>query len=301
MLIAVSGKMKSGKDTVAKMIQWLSSSYIQEKVPQIEDYVFSKRNHKILDQKWKIKRFADKLKDIVCLMIGCTREQLEDREFKEKPLGKEWDKWKIDQGRYLDPELEKEKYFSTAKECREFYDLHDDDEFLDDLIKVKMTPRKLMQLLGTEAGREILHPNIWVNALFADYKGKYLGSSAKLINPPIVKHHYEYPKWIIPDTRFPNEAKAIKNREGIVIRVERPLKLRFPEIHIEYGYDGPDIDKYLMSYIRREYPDLHEKLTHESETALDHYEDFDYILENSSSLEFLLEQVEFILKDEGII
>ena len=31
----------------------------------------------------EIKKFADKLKDIVCLLIGCTREQLEDQEFKK--------------------------------------------------------------------------------------------------------------------------------------------------------------------------------------------------------------------------
>ena len=34
---------------------------------------------------------------------------------------------------------------------------------------VKLTPRKLLQLLGTDCGRDIIHPNIWVNALFADY------------------------------------------------------------------------------------------------------------------------------------
>ena len=39
---------------------------------------------------WQIKKFADKLKDIVCLLIGCTREQLEDSEFKNKELGEEW-------------------------------------------------------------------------------------------------------------------------------------------------------------------------------------------------------------------
>ena len=33
-----------------------------------------------------------------------------------------------------------------------------------------LTPRKILQLLGTECGREIIHPNIWVNALFTDYK-----------------------------------------------------------------------------------------------------------------------------------
>ena len=46
-------------------------------------------------QNWKIVKFADKLKDIVCLLIGCTRQQLECREFKEKELGEEWGVWKV--------------------------------------------------------------------------------------------------------------------------------------------------------------------------------------------------------------
>ena len=41
-------------------------------------------------QNWKIVKFADKLKDIVCLLIGCERKKLENREFKEKELGEDW-------------------------------------------------------------------------------------------------------------------------------------------------------------------------------------------------------------------
>ena len=36
-------------------------------------------------------KFADKLKDCVCILLGCTRSQLEDREFKESYLSSEWD------------------------------------------------------------------------------------------------------------------------------------------------------------------------------------------------------------------
>ena len=39
--------------------------------------------------------FADKLKDSVGVMFGCTRKQLEDREFKERELGEEWTKYRI--------------------------------------------------------------------------------------------------------------------------------------------------------------------------------------------------------------
>jgi hypothetical protein len=41
----------------------------------------------------EIKKFADKLKDMVCVLLSCTREKLEDREFKNTPLGEHWRKW----------------------------------------------------------------------------------------------------------------------------------------------------------------------------------------------------------------
>lgn len=145
MIIAISGKKGSGKDLVGTIIQYLTSN---------------SKNLKFIDEQngyqsstFKIKKFADKLKDIVCLLINCTREQLEDREFKEKELGEEW--WyyiiKLNNSASLVP------YTETKGELKE-----------DTL--VKLTPRKLLQLLGTECGRNIIHPNIWVNALMSEYK-----------------------------------------------------------------------------------------------------------------------------------
>lgn len=67
-----------------------------------------------------------------------------------------------------------------------------------------MTIRELLQKLGTDAVRNGLHENAWVNALFADYEP---GN-----------------RWIVPDVRFPNEYMAIKKRNGIIIRVERGPK-----------------------------------------------------------------------------
>ena len=81
MLISVSGKMNSGKDTVGKIIRILTASphFTDEAV---EDFL----EKDLYESDWKIKKFADKLKDIVCLLIGCTREQLEDRGIKSLSL-----------------------------------------------------------------------------------------------------------------------------------------------------------------------------------------------------------------------
>ena len=193
----------------------------------------------ILDKKsdYKIKKFAGKLKDMACLLIGCTREQLEDRDFKEKELGEEW--WYISK-----PEI---GMFIPYTEDN--WAAHGD--FEENL--VMLTPRKLLQLLGTEAGREIIHPNIWVNALFGDYD--------------------KDSNWVITDVRFPNEAQAIKDRGGVVIRVERKPFNRAG------GMEG---NKQFSEQIKED--------THLSETALDDY-DFDYVIENDGSIKDLVEKV----------
>jgi hypothetical protein len=66
-----------------------------------------------------------------------------------------------------------------------------------------MSVRTLLQKIGTEALRDSLHENVWVNALFADYN--------------------DSSHWIITDVRFPNEAEAIKKHGGIILRIERDV------------------------------------------------------------------------------
>ena len=80
-----------------------------------------------------------------------------------------------------------------------------------------MTVRDLLQRLGTEAMRDGLHPDVWVNALMSDYRpgifSGYIGDTRRDIPES---------NWIITDTRFLNEAQAIKDKGGMVIKVDRP-------------------------------------------------------------------------------
>jgi len=66
------------------------------------------------------------------------------------------------------------------------------------------SPREMMQLLGTEFGREMIDQDVWVNATLSQY------------------HEISGVDWVITDVRFPNEAAGIKAKGGFVIRVERP-------------------------------------------------------------------------------
>ena len=110
-----------------------------------------------------------------------------------------------------------------------------------------MTVREFLQKLGTEAVRNNLHTNAWVNATFADYETTYpvYDKERALVIPPTTK------KWIITDVRFPNEAQAIKDRGGVLIRVNRP---------------GIPVGE------------------HPSEIALDDYYGWDFIVHNDKTL-----------------
>ena len=81
MLISLSGRMNSGKDLVGKIIQYLTS--------ESNVYPFELKLDYSYRSNWQIKKFADPLKDMVCILLGCTREQLENESFKSKELGEE--------------------------------------------------------------------------------------------------------------------------------------------------------------------------------------------------------------------
>lgn len=279
-LIGISGKMGSGKDLVGQIIQYLdfNSRYRQCTFEEYKNIYCLDYNPK--SNGWQIRKFADKLKDIVCLLIGCTRQDLEDREFKEKELGEEWQYYKV---KYDDFEFYGEEVFINLKDAEEFYENLKTGGYYANLYKpilMKLTPRKLLQLLGTEYGRQIIHPNIWCNALFSEYKSKhkFIGEQPKV---ETIHSEYYYPNWLITDTRFENEAQAIKARNGIIIRVNRPCK----ECGLLHGH------KISCS---------HNKTEHESETALDNYQ-FDYVIDNNGTIEELIEKVKEILIKEKII
>jgi len=285
MIIGISGKALNGKDTVTNIIQWLILKEEKDVEIALEDF---EKYSKASD--WKNVKFADKLKDMVCLLLGCTREQLEDPIFKETKLGEEWVKYKLSYTSYSRlsygdcPEY-CEKYFCSKEEAIEY--IKGDLEVYQSSIeisKVELTPRLLLQLLGTDCGRNIIHPNIWVNATFANFADKeewFRKETGLTRTEYIIKngHSSEYkalneqffkslPNWVISDVRFPNEAKAIKDRDGILIRSNRNIE---------------------------------SESIHESETALDKYNDWDYIIENNGTIDELIIKVKEILIKEKII
>ena len=253
-LIGISGKMNAGKDLIGNIITHLiNPSYCNSKTKELYDdfYMFPNRQCD-----WEIKKFADKLKDIVCLLVGCSREYLEDRYFKESELGEEW--WY-----YTFPNTNIKELCTVAQ----FNRLHENQQSWGKLHKP--TPRTLLQLLGTQCGRDIIHPDIWVNALFADF-----------VNPVKMDDRRSKSKWIITDVRFPNEAKKIKEKGGILIRINRPkVKVITDDLVTDIIHNSKNFGI----------------VEHESETALDNYKEFDFIIENNGTIEELVEKVKQII------
>ena len=236
-IIGVFGYAGSGKDTVGSLIQYvLSGNYDVPINEVIENY---KNNEWWLEEKsgWEIKKWAGKLKYIATILTGIPISQFEDQEFKKTNLGPEWSTWEL--------------YESDAPWIGE-----------GEKEEIPMTVRDLLQKLGTDAMREGLHRNVWVNALMADYTPTQVQWSDGPVGG------YEdgpMPNWIITDTRFPNEANAIKNKGGIVVKVERPGIVPIN--------------------------------SHPSETALETY-NFDYIIHNDGSINDLENKVREFVKTQ---
>lgn len=243
-LIGISGWIGSGKDLFAKMLQIAIYCSVSKDKGQIEflmdrigDKEFWDKKYRVTNKNtsWEIKKFATPLKEIACILLGCTMEQLEDQEFKKSELGSEWSKPSI---------LSKEEFekLPKRKDGEPNYYIYDK----------KITVREFLQKLGTEAIRNQIHDNAWVNAMFSKYK------EPSILDRKGLGEDNDKSKWIITDLRFPNEAKAIKDRGGICIRMHREEGL----------FNPPNSSR------------------HSSETVLDNYI-FDAYIQNTSTLEDL--------------
>ena len=276
-IIGVGGKIGSGKDTVGAIIQYLVFRDVYK------DEIFStegEKNFNIyqnslkpLDSTFKIKKFADYLKDIVCGLINCTREQLEDPVFKDTELGEEWTKYSYADGFWSHSDNNPSHKRMDSIQCTRAKYIEEHSTNWQTAYKTVYTPRILLQQIGTELFRNQLLNDIWVNALMSKYLPIENSMRASMGNV-IDYSDCIYPNWIITDVRFPNELQAVKNRRGISIRVNR-------------GRTGGEI--------------LEDKNSeHPSETSLD-AATFDYVIHNDDSIEELIERVREILIKEKII
>lgn len=192
MIIGISGKAGSGKDTAAKMLEVLYAN------PDISYEDFSNRKYKNFAD-IQIVHFADILKETVQVLFGIGEWETNTQEGKKTTI--EW---------------------------------------------IGKTVRELLQGVG-QGLRDAIDPNLWIKVLFANTEN--------------------WSNYIIADVRYPNEVEAIKERNGILLRIDRK----------DAGAGN-----------------------HSSETALDDYKEWDVHIENNGSLEDLFEAMRVFTKNYSI-
>lgn len=303
-LISLSSRKNGGKDLVGQIIQILLSENKEAKDSLFKEPWTTLRLHNFSNEKWQIRKFAYKLKKIVCELTGCSMEDLENPIKKEEPLGEEW--------RYYQAiDVNGSSYgliFDNPTDCQNFIDnyyarraTHTDNFHLSVDSKVHSL-RSLMQIVGTNAGRDLITPQIWVNATFANYNSD--------------SH------WILTDTRFPNEIDRVKKEGGLAIKIIRYKTINqwFADVeqHINsykkelLNHVGKTTNlmtfesflDYLPTFIietKPTYNNWFAAITHQSETALADYDQFDYIIHNGCSIEELITRVKDILVQEKLI
>jgi len=157
----------------------------------------------------------------------------------------------------------------TTIESREWRDQV--DEWWATRLNIRhLTPRWVLQQWGTEVGRRAFHDDIWIASI---------ENKLRSITDNIV----------ISDCRFPNEIKAIKQAGGKTIRVSRgsPPVWYQQALAVNKGFYGPNYRDSL-----RILEDIHN--VHASEYSSIGL-DYDYHIDNSSTLEDLYKKIDSII------
>jgi hypothetical protein len=132
-----------------------------------------------------------------------------------------------------------------------------------------LTPRWILQYWGTEVCRRAFHDDIWIAAV----ENKLSKSQDDIV---------------ISDCRFPNEIAAIKQQNGLVIRVKRGPDPEWYR-HAEAVNAGPRFIGWALSKSKME-----DYKIHPSETSWIG-SDFDHVIDNNNSLDELYSQIDALL------
>jgi hypothetical protein len=275
MIIGVSGKQQTGKDTIGKIIQWHLISK-EKTLENLKNYLNKEYDDLIL--KLTIIKYAEGVKEILSMLSGISVKDMELEEVKRSFLPKEWDLY--EKCCFNLGEIESKTGVCLTCGTK--------------LEKKKTTVRKALQLIGTDLFRNEFHYNTWVNLI----NNKYL-------NPLI-----EYKKnnkeikigYIITDVRLQNEADNIKDKGGIVIRVNRDY-YNYENKIVSWTELVQTLADDMGDHISKSYADANLLIrnNHQSENDLDEYKNFDYIIDNNGSLMDLAYNIEQILIKEKIL
>lgn len=270
-------KYTKDEEDLSTIIQYLVANSKKDNIKvTFKDFKKSK-NIEILTSEissgFKIKKFSDKPKDILRLLIGCTIHELEDNDFMNKELGEDWIVWDITS-------------YNKAK-------------------TIYLTPNKLLGLITyniNNSGTNKLQPNLWVKSLLHCYKhptyyymcercndleideNSLLEIKSRFVEQGYTENEFVCPNckgkekesdlvkvilegenWIIEDADTNEKLENIRNKGGINIKVDTLSP-----------NPNPILNKTDNKY-------------------------FDYVITDIKNFEDFLSKVEFILKEQDLI
>jgi len=281
MIIVISGKMHSGKDKTAEVLQYLFNCNDTKLLHKTSEQHF--KNWLECGYKnttFTIKKFAYPVKQICAILLGVPVERFEDEDFKNSYLPA---KWNTEHLNCSCDQLELgyiENHKCSNCDTPTVYECH--------------TVRWLMQEVGTRIGRGI-HPDTWCNIMDTNIKNNIIQGNVS--------------NWLITDMRFHNEVDCLIPYNPILIRVERPFVARFRkeintwlETESFTGYEQ-DVEVLFKKYLKKgneAEQSLYYSIIHQSETALDNYP-FAHYIYNEGTISDLIMQCKQLLQSLNLI
>lgn len=196
-------------------------------------------NHLIEQYSYERYSWATPLKDITSQLFGWDRDMLEGATAEQREIREQIDPW-------WDQKLNK----------------HD-----------RVSPRWVLQFIGTEVMRNTLHPDIWILAGMKRIAGK------KNI--------------VIPDTRFPNEIKAIREMGGVIWNVQRGI---LPEWYDDFKYWQESNENVAGAwpdgYMAQKWPAVHASEYSWVGTR------FDAVFQNDGTIEKLKHSIDSVIRNQ---
>lgn len=136
------------------------------------------------------------------------------------------------------------------------------DEWWSSRLGVDVTPRRVLQVWGTEVCRNSYHDDIWIASL---------ENKLRKTNDNVV----------ISDSRFPNELDSVKRIGGITIRVMRGSNPEWVDYLHEYG---------VTEEFKNRWPSVHAS---EYSSVCSNY---DYMIYNDGSIDDLYSQINNLIE-----
>lgn len=180
-IISIQGNKNSGKDTVAIFIK-----YILETPSFLHNYQIAKfLKFKSFKNRWFITRYAEKLKEVLSIILNVPVEKFEDREFKENKY------FNFETCKFVDnPRIISDTNFNRSVKKGN----------LNIFTEYDLSVRQILQAFGTDLMRKYLGDKLWINLTL----------------------NQNYDNIIIADQRFIIENETVQDNEGIIIHITRP-------------------------------------------------------------------------------